>query len=105
MLGWRPGQLSQRSDMEPFRVTFSARILRKQDDLPRYVVVKPEYVHGRTRSFPAKVMLNDAGPFERNIHPWGKGSDVFFFNVTEPQCRKAGLDTNDQCVVTLASKP
>jgi hypothetical protein len=91
--------------MEPFRTTFSARILRKQDDLPRYIVVKPEHVNGRTRSFPAQVMLNEAGPFERNIHPWGKGSDVFFFNVTEPQCRKAGLDTNDPCVVTLSSKP
>jgi hypothetical protein len=83
---------------------FRTRILRKQAALPRYVVVKPEYVMGRTQAFPVTVMLNDSGPFERNIRPWGKGSDVFFFNLTEPQCRKAGLDTNDECVVTIIPK-
>ena len=90
--------------MNPHRAVFATRILRKQDDLPRYVVVKPEHVPGRTQAFVAEVWLNDAGPFERNIRPWGKGSDVFFFNLTEPQCRKAGLGTNDPCTVTLAAK-
>jgi hypothetical protein len=46
-------------------------------------------------------MLNEAGPFRRNIRPWGKGSDVFFFNLTAPQCEKAGLDTHDECQVTI----
>ena len=86
------------------KTEFTARILRKQADLPRYVVVKPEHVPGRTQSFPAEVTLNDSGPFERNIRPWGKGSDVFFFNLTELQCKKAGLDTNDECVVTIRPK-
>ncbi len=85
-------------------MVFTARILRKQESLPRYVVVKPEHVSGHTRAFPADVMLNNSGPFERNIRPWGKGSDVFFFNLTEPQCRKAGIDTNDECVVTILPK-
>jgi hypothetical protein len=83
------------------KMKFRARVLRKQDNLPRYVVIKPEYVPGRTKSFHADVFLNETGPFPRNIHPWGKGSDVFFFNLTEPQCRKAGLDTNDECLVTI----
>jgi hypothetical protein len=87
--------------LEKAPVIFTARILRKEAFLPRYIVVKPDYVSGRTRTFPAEVMLNDAGPFRRNIHPWGKGSDVFFFNLTAPQCEKAKLDTNDTCVVTL----
>lgn len=82
-------------------VRFRARILRKLPTLPRYVVVRPEHVPDRAKSFPADVFLNAAGPFPRNIHPWGKGSDVFFFNLTEPQCRKAGLDTNDECLVTI----
>ena len=86
-------------------ITFRARILRKQAGLPRYVVVQPEHVPGRTKSFPAEIMLNDAGPFLRNVHPWGKGSAVFFFNLTEPQCRKAGLDTNDECQVTMTALP
>jgi hypothetical protein len=83
------------------QTVFTARILRKQADLPRYVVVKPEHVRGRAQAFAADVMLNQSGPFARHIRPWGKGSDVFFFNLTEPQCRKAGLDTNDECMVTL----
>jgi len=53
--------------------TFNARILRKEAFLPRYIVVKPEHVRGRTGTFPARVMLNDAGPFDRNIRPWGEG--------------------------------
>lgn len=90
--------------MEPAPVTFQARILRKEEFLPRYIVVKSEYVSGRTEAFPADVMLNDSGPFRRNIRPWGKGSDVFFFNLTAPQCDKATLDTNDTCLVTLVPK-
>ena len=82
-------------------VSFTARVLRKEEFLPRYIVVKPEYVGGRTHAFPADVMLNDAGPFRRNIRPWGKESDVFFFNLTAPQCDGAGLGTNDACTVTI----
>ena len=73
-------------------ITFRARILRKQAGLPRYMVVQPEHVPGRTKSFPAEILLNDAGPFLRNVHPWGKGSAVFFFNLTDPQCRRVGFD-------------
>ena len=87
--------------MKNAKVEFVARILRKQADLPRYVVVEPNFVPGRVRAFPAEVFLNKAGPFKRNIHPWGKGTDLFFFNLTDPQCRKAGLETNDECTITL----
>jgi len=90
--------------MDKSGVTFFARILRKEDFLPRYVVVKPEHVSGLTDAFSADIMLNDAGPFVRNIRPWGKGSDVFFFNLTAPQCMRAGLDTNDECLVTIIPK-
>jgi len=86
------------------QMKFAARILRKRDFLPRYVVVKAEYVKGRTQAFMADIMLNEAGPFVRKVQPWGKGSDVFFFNLTAPQCEKAGLDTNDECIVTITPK-
>jgi hypothetical protein len=75
--------------------------LRKQDDLPRYVVVKPEHVPGRNASFEALVRLNGGPTFRRNIRPWGKGSDVFFFNLTQPQCRKSNVDTGDVCMVSI----
>lgn len=82
-------------------VSFPARLLRKQPFLPRYVVVKPDHVGGRTAAFVADILLNQSGPFRRTIRPWGKGSPVFFFNLTAVQCAKAGLDTNDTCTVTL----
>ncbi len=82
-------------------VTFATRVLRKQDSLPRYIVVRPEHAARQGAAYAAMVLLNDAGPFPRNIRPWGKGSDVFFFNLTEPQCRKAGLKTNDPVTVTI----
>ena len=78
-------------------ITFEARILRKDPALPRYIVVAPEHVAGRRTAFLADVTLNDTGPFRRHIRPWGKGSDVFFFNLTGPHCAQAGLDTNDRC--------
>lgn len=81
--------------------SFSARIMRKQPDLPRYVVVDPDHVAGRQSSFAAKVSLNGCPEFERNIRPWSKGSNVFFFNLTEPQCRKADVDTGDVCAVSI----
>ena len=82
-------------------ITFTARILRKQPDLPRYVVVPPGHVAGHAHAFAARVCLNDAPAFERNIRPWSKGSDVFFFNLTEPQVKRARLDTGDTCTVTI----
>ena len=59
-------------------ITFEACILRKDPALPRYIVVAPEHVAGRSAAFAADVTLNDTGPFRRHIRPWGKGSDVFF---------------------------
>ena len=87
--------------METGAVAFSARVLRKQDFLPRYVLVRPELVPGRVAAFAADVTLNGAGPFRRTIRPWGTGADLFFFNLTAPQCARAGLDTHDECAVTL----
>lgn len=32
---------------------------------------------------------------ERDVRPWSKGSAAFFFNLTEPQRRKNGVDVGD----------
>jgi hypothetical protein len=83
-------------------ITFRARIARKQPDLPRFVVVPAELVAGRSGAFSARVTLNGGLPFQRNVRPWGKGQDVYFFNLTAPQCAKSGVDTGDICDITLA---
>jgi hypothetical protein len=82
-------------------IRFTATILRKQDDLPRYIIVKPEHLAGQTGSFAAQVSLDDGSAFARNIHPWGKGSDAFFFNLTQAQCRSSGVDTGNICEVMI----
>lgn len=85
----------------PALMSFDATVLRKQDDLPRYIVVKPAHLAGRTAAFPARVSLNGCPPFPRRVQPWGKGSDAFFFNLTQDQCRKAGVDTGDRVAVRI----
>lgn len=87
--------------MSEAAIAFEARILRKMATLPRYVVIGPEHLPGRTTAFAARVRLNGSAPFARNIRPWGKGSDVFFFNLTAPQCTAGGVDTGDRCRVEI----
>lgn len=87
--------------MDHTPIRFTARILRKEAFLPRYIVVSPDHVGGRTKAFQAQIHLNGTGPFHRTIRPWGKGSNVFFFNLTAPHCQKAGVETNESCLVTL----
>lgn len=88
-------------DVSKQPIIFTARILRKQPDLPHYVVVRPECLVGRTETFSAKINLNGSLFFARNVRPWGKGSNVFFFNLTQSQCQQAGLDTGDECEVRI----
>ena len=51
------------------KTTFSARVLRKADDLPRYIDVSAEHVAGRTATFEAEVTLNGGDAFVQNIRP------------------------------------
>ena len=87
--------------MRDNEIVFSARILRKQPDLPRYIVIAPGILPLGDGPFSAQVSLNGCPPFGRTIRPWRKGSNVYFFNLTEPQCRKAGADTGDECEVIV----
>ncbi len=82
-------------------IRFSAKILRKQTDLPRYIIVKAEHVGARSKAFQASVRINNSPAFKRMIRPWGKGSDAFFFNLTQPHCKKAGVETGDACDVSI----
>jgi len=85
----------------PAFATFTTKVLRKETFLPRYIVVRPEHAARQGAAYAAMVTLNEAGPFPRNIRPWGKGSDVFFFNLTEAHCKAARLDTHDPVTVTI----
>ena len=83
-------------------ITFTATVMRKQDDLPRYVIVSPDDVpEGAENAFQAVVSLNDGPPFLRNVRPWGKTSRAFFFNLTADQCRSSDVDTGDAVKVRI----
>ena len=82
-------------------IVFRARILRKQDDLPRYIVVAARHLGRRLGAFDAIVTLDDGPPFARKVRPWGKGSDAFFFNLTQEACRRSGVDTGQTVTVRL----
>lgn len=82
-------------------LTFTARITRKQPDLPRFVVVPAAIVADRSGAFDAMVSLNGQPPFPRRIHPWGKGQEVYFFNLTALHCARNRVDTGDICNITL----
>lgn len=86
-------------------IAFRARIARKQPGLPRFIVVPADLVADRTGSFDARVTLNGGRPFARRIHPWGKGQAVYFFNLTAPQCKGAGVDTGALCDVVIEPEP
>lgn len=88
--------------MSGFR--FRARIARKQPDLPRFVVVPAELVAGRSGAFDALVSLNGGRPFPRRVHPWGKGKDVYFFNLTATVCAAQGVDTGDICDILVEDR-
>ena len=87
----------------PDKIEFRATILRKQEDLPRYIVIPDGLLSDRLTSFSALISLNDGPCFPRNIHPWRKGRSVFFFNLTADQCRRSNVETGDEVKISLTT--
>ncbi len=84
-------------------VRFDAVVKRKNASLPRFVVVPPEFVapwrlQGTTV---VEVTLGGAILGRRSLKHWGKGRDCWFFDLTEAQCRRAGVETGDDAPVEL----
>ena len=73
----------------------------EQEDLPRYIIVKAAHMAGHKKTSSARVSLNDGPAFGRNIRPWGKGSDAWFFNLTQDQCRRSDARTGDRVKVRI----
>ncbi|SPH18681.1 hypothetical protein DEA8626_02223 [Defluviimonas aquaemixtae] len=84
---------------------FKAKILRKQDDLPRYVVLPRKAWAAYPVGFAAEVSINGGAPFRRHVRPWGKGREALFLNLTSRQCRDAGVDTGAVCTFALTRAP
>ena len=76
---------------------------RKADGLPRYVVVPAELVAPwkLEATTPVEVTLGDVSVGRRSLKRWGGGRDVWFFDLTEKQCARAGVATGDRVLVGL----
>ena len=87
--------------MGPLR--FETTVERKADTLPRYVVVPAELVEPwkLESTTPVEVTLSETPIGRRSLKRWGRGRDVWFFDLTEKQCASAGVDTGDLVRVEL----
>jgi pimeloyl-ACP methyl ester carboxylesterase len=74
---------------------------RSPDDRAKITDILQWFVENRGHDAWISSLDREAGPFARTVRPWGKGTNVFFVNLTASQCAKAGVDTNDECIVTI----
>jgi len=82
-------------------VTFTASILKKHKDLPRYVALPREVMLDLVGGFTAAVRFNGGPACRRHARPWGKGSNARFFGLAEDQCRRDGVDTGDTVLFSI----
>ena len=85
------------------KVSILAEIKRKSAELPRYVEVTAEtiahwHLEGTT---PIEIQIEGGEAIRRNLKQWGKGRPVWFFELTNPMCKKAKIDTGDTIEFTL----
>jgi hypothetical protein len=77
----------------------TARIRRKQADLPAYVVVPARLAFRERGTHPVRVTVNDAPTFRRSLKEIGDGT--WFFELSRPQMRANGLAVGDEARFTL----
>jgi hypothetical protein len=77
------------------KASFRARVERKQDDLPRYVVLPSAAVKqlGLRERVTVEGTVAGVPLGRRSIHPWGDGR--WFLIVAQADCRQGGFDTGD----------
>ncbi len=85
------------------RVETRSRIERKAASLPRYLVLPPEAAAALAldATTPARVEIDGTDIGRRNVKRWSPRSDVWFLDLTEAQCRKAGVDTGAEVELVL----
>ncbi|MEE4301320.1 MAG: YdeI/OmpD-associated family protein [Pseudomonadales bacterium] len=85
------------------RVETRVRIERKDANLPRYLVLPPEAAAALAldATTPAQLEIEGTDVGRRNVKRWRRGSDRWFVDLTEAQCRKAGVDAGDEVAVAI----
>lgn len=84
-------------------VTIEAVVARKDPSLPRFIVVPAQAIASwqLTATTTVDATLNGIALGRRSLVPWGDGVR-WFISLSEPQCRRAGVDTGDRVTLTLA---
>ncbi len=82
-------------------ITVNATIARKQDDLPRFVVIPslalaPWSLTGTTL---VEVTLDDVAVARRTVKRWD--ADRWFFNITQKDCARTGCKVGDSVSITM----
>jgi hypothetical protein len=82
-------------------VRLAATIERKQDDLPRFVVVPAADLAAWSLAGTTvvEVTLNDVAVERRTIKPWD--ADRWFLNITQGDCLLLGVDTGARLAIEL----
>ncbi|HWQ34933.1 MAG TPA: YdeI/OmpD-associated family protein [Blastocatellia bacterium] len=86
-------------DSQPVKVT--GIIERKQENLPRYLVIPSSAIEhwALKETTVVEVELNGRRVERRTIKNWD--SERWFISITEKDCRLLGLETGDSADVTL----
>jgi outer membrane usher protein FimD/PapC len=83
-------------------VSITAKVARKQPDLPRFVVIPSSAVAewGLTGTTPVDVTINGVAVERRNIKFWDAAK--WFFSITVKDCKKVGIDTGDTVELVIS---
>lgn len=86
-------------------VHLTAKVARKQPDLPRFVVIPASAVAEwkLTGTTPVDVAINGVQVERRTLKYWDAAK--WFFNITLKDCKKVGIDTGDtvEMVISLVA--
>lgn len=88
------------ADLKPVSVT--AKVARKRDDLPRFVVIPASAVAEweLTGTSPVDVTINGVRVERRNFRFWDTAK--WFFSITLKDCKKVGIDTGDTVELVIS---
>lgn len=83
-------------------ITIEGVVSRLDPRVPRFVVVPAKAISAweLTETITIEASLNGVNLGRRSLVPWGDGLK-WTVTLTEPQCRKAGVDTGDRVTLVL----
>jgi hypothetical protein len=78
-------------------------IKRKAPEFPRFIEIGSSQLGGWNLSgtTPVTISINGTEYGRRNLKPWGQGRDVWFLELTNEICDRAGIGTGDEVAMNV----